>query len=118
MRILRWILRILGSLIALASVATVVAWPIDVSLADVMRTVVQAAFFLMIAGFVAGWKWEFAAGVMILSGYAVFAAINGIVYLNWMLALFPLIGAGYLFLGWPWRKGGTHIGRIRKSPYR
>ena len=99
MIVLRWILRLLGAILALAAVASLVASPLEISFRDIARTGGQAGFFLMVAGFVAGWKWESTAGIMILTGYVVFAVANRILFVNWILLLFPIIGIGYLITG-------------------
>jgi hypothetical protein len=70
------------------------------------ETVLGACLFTVLAGLIAGWKWEGLGGLLIVGGYAVFAMVNGprtLVPNPWANPLFASLIVGLLFLFCWWR---------------
>lgn len=102
--IVRWVARILASLLAILVVVIFVGesffYPGEGPPNPFEHPVeVQLEFAAMLAiwiGMIVGWKWEGAAGILILGGMATFHIIEGKVWINETFGLFEL--AGILFL--------------------
>ena len=101
---LRWFSRVVGSIFVALTIISLIYRPPEMSQYDSTQLLELFAYGTMIAGFIVGWKREGISGILILSGYCVFAALNGIIYLNWIQALFPLIGLLYLYVWWRTRQ--------------
>ena len=97
---LKWFSRVVGSIIVVLTIISLIFQPLEISRHNITQLLNLCAYGTMIAGFIVGWKHEGISGILILSGYCVFAVLNGIIYLNWILALFPLIGLIYLYVWW------------------
>jgi hypothetical protein len=95
--VLRWIARIMGTLLLLL-IATIaigegfpnpLAQPLDVIL-------LFAAMLTMVVGLIVAWKWEGVGGLLILGGFTFFAIVNHGIQLN--LAFGPILVVGMLYL--------------------
>ena len=99
--VLRWIARIMGTLLLLLIVTVAIgeglpntlAQPLDVNL-------LFAAMLTMIVGLIVAWKWEGVGGLLILGGFAFFAIVNHGIRLN--LVFGPMLAVGLIFLGCGW----------------
>lgn len=64
---------------------------------------VQLGFVGMVAiwvGMIIGWKWERIAGLLVISGMAIFHILEGKLWLNWTFGLFDLVGILFLVCWW------------------
>jgi hypothetical protein len=102
--ILRWIARILGTLllitIAAFAIGEGVPNPLHGSTAENLLT---TAFLTMIVGQIAAWKWEGIGGLLIMGGFGLFAIVNHGVPLNVVFG--PWLVTGLLYLACWWLKG-------------
>ncbi len=103
--IIRWIARIIGTLllltIGLFAVGEGVPNPLEMTLEELAGF---GSILLIASGYLVGWKWELPAGVMILSGIAVFCAMEIILYhcfpkLGWFFWAMAVPGILYLYIG-------------------
>ncbi|MHC4076364.1 MAG: DUF7670 domain-containing protein, partial [Planctomycetota bacterium] len=56
---------------------------------------VQLEFVGMLAifvGLIIGWKWQVAAGLLIIGGMMIFHIVQGKIWLNWVFGLFDITG--------------------------
>ncbi len=53
------------------------------------------AVVLMLLGLMIAWKWHGMGGLLVITGYIVFAGLNGRLLLNTPFAVFPIIGLSY-----------------------
>jgi hypothetical protein len=104
-KVVRWIARIIGTLlllmIGLFAVGEGVPNPLEMTFEELIEFV---AILLISGGYIVGWKWEFSACVMILSGIAVFCAVEIILYhrfpkLSWFFWAMAIPGILYLYIG-------------------
>ena len=103
--IVRWTARILGTLLFLTIAMFAVGEGVPNPLALTLEELVGFVAILMIAaGYVVGWKWDLAAGVLILAGIAMFCATEIVMYhrfpkLGWFFWTMAVPGVLYLVSG-------------------
>jgi hypothetical protein len=109
--IVRWLARIIGTLllltIGLFAVGEGVPNPLGLSAEELIGFF---AILMIAAGYLVGWKWELHAGVMILTGIAIFCAMEIILYhrvpkLGWFFWVMVVPGLLYLYYGLKIKRG-------------
>jgi hypothetical protein len=115
----RWIARILGTLFLLLFVT----FAIGEGLPPIWREPpgVQLEFlgmFLVLAGIVAGWRWDGRAAILILAGYGLFYSVER--RLPWPVGPFDFMLAVGVLFGLCWwqerKRQGATANRIRAKP--
>ena len=95
----RWIARILGTLLGLLLLAEFIEWVTGTNPPTTIRDYLLAVgWVLIILGFVAGWFKELVGALLILSGTVVMGVVRARTSLPfWVLILPALVGFLYLF---------------------
>jgi hypothetical protein len=99
--IARWTARIVGTLILPLIVALAICEGVPNPFAlSIRETLLFIALVTMIVGQIAAWKWEGIGGLLILSGFAFFAVVDGRIPFNIVFGPWLLTGLLYLACGW------------------
>jgi hypothetical protein len=100
-RVVRWIARAWGSLLALMVLVFTAGegLPSPARLTAPER-LMFVALAIMVFGLIAAWKWEGFGGVLILIGYGLFAVADRRVLVRGLFSLFPIAGLLFLFCWW------------------
>ncbi|MEA2063375.1 MAG: hypothetical protein U9P14_06740 [Gemmatimonadota bacterium] len=104
--ILRWIARVLGTLLCMLIAAFAIGEgfpdPLTLSLPEQL---LFAGMITMLLGLIAAWRWEFIGGVLILVGYTFFMVVEQrIIFFNIVFGPLLITGILYLFCWWRTRK--------------
>jgi hypothetical protein len=99
--LLRWLTRIMTVILLLVVLLFVISegFPFTQAL-TLAEKLGFAALAIILAGFVFGWKYEAAGGLLVIAGYIFFCIINRRILGLGVFSIFPVVGLSFLFCWW------------------
>lgn len=106
LKLIRWTVRIIGTLIL--SLFVLLAAGEGFPQMDTLPLVDRLSFLSLAGiciGCLIGWRWEIAAGILILSSFLSFSLLQQVFLINMLFGPVIAVGTAYLILGITKRRG-------------